>query len=218
MVQSQYNFIRLRNGSIYMNKFITIIIVGIIAISGCATNKPIFLSEKYDAEKIKSIALIPIENATKEKAEIDPDIESRITMNLDQLGYKVIGSKKVKQVLERSGFANGLYYTATPKELSRILRTDAVLLSRLYKYRNDYHVFSRKVELEMVLVLFDSIDGEMLWKNEISTNYSATGLGVAEGLYSTTFFLALKTIPRRAVSQVVNQGEQMDEGESSLFF
>jgi len=141
-----------------------VIVILLLAISGCATRVPKDYT-KFNAANLRSILIVPVVNRSVEVTAPDYFL-STISVPVAEHGYYVFPVNMVKRVLEDDGLSDAdLVHNADPCKLCNLFGADSVLYVCIEKWDAKYAVLTTAVTVDLTYVLKDSKTGDMLWNH-----------------------------------------------------
>jgi len=141
---------------------------GILFLAGCAKKIPHTLVAGYDNRNIKTIAILPIQEAAK-NPEVSALLRKRLADAIYLKGYPKVSEKEIDERL-------GVVYknvkdhspgTLPPRDVGGILGVDAVLYTVLQDCQTSFLYLSASTSIAVSFNMYSTQTGELLW----STRY-----------------------------------------------
>ena len=141
---------------------------GILFLAGCAKKIPHTLVAGYDNRNIKTIAILPIQEAAK-NPEVSALLRKRLADAIYLKGYPKVSEKEIDERL-------GVFYknvkdhspgTLPPRDVGGILGVDAVLYTVLQDCQTSFLYLSASTSIAVSFNMYSTQTGELLW----STRY-----------------------------------------------
>lgn len=139
-------------------------------------NSVLKLKDSPETDKIRSIAITHIDNATREHLRMSY-IESQLSLKLMNLtDFRVIDRKQTELILSEFDLSlSGAVASDTIKEAGKLLGVDAFLAGRVTSFTQE-RFSEENMTYSLVLQLTDVNTGQVIWGNEeIIFNKISTG-------------------------------------------
>jgi len=182
-----------------------VILAGMLALTGCVTNKP------YDYTNLRAhpprsiLVLPPINQSTDVRGTYS--YLSTVTRPLAEMGYYVFPVAEVDELMKENGLPTaGEMRTAPLDKIGEIIGADSVLYVTLTKYGSKYEVISSVTTVAVNAKLVDVKTGLTLWEGTTVAQQSSSDS-------SGNIFAALITA---AVTQIVNSATDPAHDVSSM--
>lgn len=143
-----------------------------LVLVGCATPPPPKDYSLFQAEKPRSIVVVPVTNRS---AQVDAPDNFLVTLPipLAERGYYVFPVHMVKRVMEDDGLSDAdLVHAADTRRLASLFGADAVLLASLERWESQYALISTTTVVSIRYTLKSGKSGETLWEQSVTTAYS----------------------------------------------
>ena len=156
--------------------FISILLVALVALSGCA-HQELSKQDKFLNAAPRSILVVPVVNKSVDVTASDYML-STITIPLAERGYYVFPINMVKHVLEDDGLADSsLVHSAPTTRLANLFGADAVLYITINRWDAQYMVLATSVTVGLNYQIRCGKTDEVLWQNSEQIVYTPDGGG-----------------------------------------
>lgn len=142
----------------------------LVTITGCATRKPLDMTE-FNAAPPRSILVVPVVNRSLD-VDASNYVLSTLTVPLAELGYYVFPVNTVKVVLEQEGlYEPEMVRKLEPAKLASLFGADAVLFVTINRWDAQYVLLSTTVTVDFD---YDMVrkDGTRIWQAHKTMQYS----------------------------------------------
>jgi hypothetical protein len=144
----------------------------IIVFSGCSSKSTNVLKPEYEQSWVKGIAVLPVENKTKDN-KAPQLLRSKLIDQLYFKGYSKVPLAVIDQKLESlyTSDKKGNVGIIAPQVLKDLVGADAVMYCTLLESSNPIGFFYAPVTISLYCELRRAESGEILWKDKYkSTN------------------------------------------------
>jgi len=151
-----------------------LLMILIIVFAGCSSKSTNVLKPEYEQSWVKIIAVIPVENKTKDN-KAPQLLRSKLIDQLYFKGYSKVPLAVIDQKLESLYISDkkGNVGIIAPQVLKDLVGADAVMYCTLLESSNSIGVFYAPVTISLSCELRRAESGEVLWKGKYkSTNRS----------------------------------------------
>lgn len=169
---------------------LTLLLVSVIVVSGCATNSDRL--DAFHAMQPKSILIVPpLSEVTDVQA--STSVLATLPFFLAEKGFYVFPVNTVKTLLEFEGYYEPAeVHAAPPEQLAELFKADSVLYVTIHEWTAKYLVLSTTTEVDFGYKLV-AADGTLLWEERRKAKYSPNNSSAGNlGLVINTIQAALE--------------------------
>jgi hypothetical protein len=153
---------------------LTLLLVGLIFLAGCAGKIPHMLARDFDKQGARLVAVLPVLDTQSNAAGTASVLRAKLVEELYFKGYPKIPLKWIDERLALVP-AGGREGELTPQRLGEMLNVDAVLYTTLKESPTSVSLLYSPVAIDAEFELKSSRTGESLWRVRHSTVYRNFG-------------------------------------------
>jgi polysaccharide biosynthesis protein PelC len=178
--------------------------VALLSISACARfsgTSDVFHDTSMDFGSIKTVALMPIANLSKDAQGGDRVRDVFATMLMANSGIYVIPPGEVARAIATTGVANPTSPTIDEVvKLSKVLKADAVITGVLREYGEVRAGTAAANEISLSMQMLEGLTGKIVW----SASTTKGGIGIGERLLGGGG-QPLNVVTEKAVNELLNK-------------
>jgi hypothetical protein len=177
----------------------------VLALTGCATQKPTYDYTAFRSSKPSSILVLPPLNESPD-VRASYSVMSTVTAPLAESGYYVFPLAVVDETFKQNGLENpGEMHQAPLAKLRDIFGADAVLYLTVDKYGTVYQVIDSSTVVAVTGKLVDARTGALLWTGKATASDAEGRNNSGGGLVG----LLVTAVVRQIIGNVGDPGHRV---------